>query len=136
MSYGVSAALQRAVFALLQADPVLQTMIGDAVYDAVPTGPVSGTIVTLGEEAVRDRSTQTERGAGHRFLVSVVTDAEGFDAAKRVAGAVSDALTDAALTLDRGNLVCLEFERARARRVRAGQTRRIDLTFHAIVEDT
>ena len=136
MSYGVSAALQRAVYGHLKADAALQTMTGDAIYDAVPTGPVSGTFVTLGEEEVRDRSTQTERGAGHRFLVSVVTDAAGFDEAKRVAGAVSDALTDAPLSLDRGHLVCLEFERARARRVRSGQTRRIDLTFHAIVEDT
>lgn len=135
MSYAISGALQRAVYQHLIADIGLSALIGGAVYDAVPTGPVAGTYVVLGEEDARDRSSQTGGGAEHRVLISVVSDAEGFETAKAVAGTVSDALDDADLTLDRGHLVCLQFSRARARRVRSGQTRRIDLTFRAIVED-
>lgn len=135
MSYAISGALQRAIYQYLIANPGLSDLIGGAVHDAVPTGPVAGTYVVLGEEEARDRSTQTGAGAEHRVIISVVSDAEGFETAKAVAGAVSDALGDADLTLDRGHLVCLQFSRARARRVRSGQTRRIDLTFRAIVED-
>ncbi len=135
MSYASAGALQRAVYQHLLADTGLVALIGGDIFDAVPAGPVAGTYVVLGEEEARDRSNQTGAGAEHRLLISVVSDAEGFETAKAVAGAVSDALSDADLTLDRGHLVCLSFQRARARRVRSGQTRRIDLTFHAIVED-
>ncbi|MFC6643181.1 hypothetical protein [Sulfitobacter profundi] len=36
MTYALSGALQAAVYDLLQSDPGLTAMIGDAVYDAVP----------------------------------------------------------------------------------------------------
>lgn len=45
-----------------------------------------------GPEVVRDASTQTDKGAFHEFSVSVVTDDAGFQNAKAVAAAVSDAL--------------------------------------------
>ena len=135
MSYAVSGALQAAVFQLLTADSTVQALSGGAIHDAVPMGPVAGLFVLIGEEEVRDRSTQTGKLAAHRFTVSVVSDAEGFRSAKALAGAVTDALVDAAPVLDRGRIVSMRFLRARARLVRAGQTRRIDLTFRAIVED-
>ena len=56
--------------------------------------------------------------------------------AKAVAAAISDTLVDADLTLSRGRLVGLWFERATARRSgTAGSARRIDLRFRARVED-
>lgn len=136
MSYGVAAALQAAVYQALAGDAELATLIGGAVHDQMPEGPVEGTYVSLGAEEVRDASDQTHRGADHRFTVSVVSDAAGFQTAKTVAGRVSDVLSDAAPVLTRGRVVTMQFVSARARRVRAGQTRRIDLTFRAIVEDT
>ena len=85
---------------------------------------------------MRDRSDVTGHGAIHRFRVSVVTEASGYAGAKAVAAAISDTLVDADLTLSRGRLVGLWFERATARRSgTAGSARRIDLRFRARVED-
>jgi hypothetical protein len=135
MSYAVSAALQAAVYQALTADVSLGALVGNAIYDEVPPGILPDTYVVLGGESVRDRSDQTGRGALHRLSISVVTDQAGFRAAKRVAGAVSDALNDAPLTLERGRLVHLHFYRAQARREGTGAQRRIDLIFRARVDD-
>ncbi|MBT2131134.1 DUF3168 domain-containing protein [Aliiroseovarius lamellibrachiae] len=136
MSYGVSAALQQAVYQRLQADSTLDTLVGTAIYDAVPAGIITGTFVSIGPEDVVEKSDMTGHGALHEFTVSVVTDAAGFQQAKEVAAAVSDSLVDATLILARGNLVYLNFNRAKARRVQDADVRRIDLTFHARVQDT
>ena len=136
MSYGVSAALQTAVFQQLTGDAQVSAQSGGAIYDAVPAGSVPQTYVTLGPEEVREASDRSGAGAVHRFTVSVVSEAAGFGAAKTLAGAVCDALEDAALTLNRGRLVGLWFERASARRTGTGGTiRQIDLRFRARVED-
>ncbi|MCP5039087.1 MAG: DUF3168 domain-containing protein [Rhodobacteraceae bacterium] len=136
MSYGVSAALQQAVYQRLQGDATLTGLVGAAVYDAAPPGIVTGTYVSLGPEDVSEKSDMTGQGAMHEITVSVVTDEAGFKGAKEVAAAVSDALVDATLVLARGNLVYLNFHRARARRVQRADVRRIDLRFRARVEDT
>lgn len=135
MSFGASSALQTAVYQLLAGDTALQALVGPAIYDEVPPGPVSGTYVSLGEGEVRDMSDATGAIGEHRFEVSVISDAEGFRTSKAVSGAVCDALVDATPALSRGRVVSLSFVKARARRARAGQTRRIDMTFRAIVED-
>ena len=135
MSYGVAAALQAAIYQRLMADSALDALVGGAVYDSVPPGTVTGTYVSIGPEDVRDASDQVGRGAFHEFVVSVVTDQAGFQAAKAAAAAVSDALTGATLVLGRGRLVGLWFLKARARRVEKADTRRIDLTFRARTED-
>jgi len=136
MSYGVAAALQTAVYQALVADVTLGALVGSAIYDAVPSGTLPATYVTLGAEDVRDRSDKTGHGAEHALNVSVITDTAGFFAAKQVAAAISDVLVDADLTLTRGDLVTLTFSRARARREGTGGIRRIDLTFRARVDDT
>lgn len=136
MSYASGAALQAAVFQRLSADAALAGLVGTAVYDAVPPGTVTGTYVSLGPEDVRDASDASGGGAAHDFTVSVVTDASGFQQAKEVAAAVSDALTlGAPPVLVRGHLVGLWFLRARARRVETGELRRIDLSFRARIEE-
>lgn len=135
MSYGVSAALQRAVYQRLQADSALDALVGDAIHDAAPPGIVTGTYVSLGPEEAVAASDVTGAGALHRFTVSVVSDAAGFNEAKAAAVAVSDALVDASLVLTRGTLVYLNFVRAKARRVQDADIRRIDLVFAARVED-
>lgn len=136
MSYGVSAALQAAVFQALAGDAVLTGLVGSAIYDAAPPGIVSGTYVSLGPEEVLDASDATGHGAVHQITVSVVTDAAGFAQAKQAAAAVSDALVDASLTLSRGVLVALNFHRAVAKRVQDADVRRIDLIFRARVCDS
>ncbi|WP_170564556.1 DUF3168 domain-containing protein [Ruegeria atlantica] len=136
MSYGVSAALQAAVFKQISEDVQVSSLSAGAIYDAVPAGAVPQIYVTLGPEDVRDASDRSSGGAVHRFSVSVVSEAAGFGAAKTLAGAVCDALDGATPTLDRGRIVGLWFERASARRTgTGGAIRQIDLRFRARVED-
>jgi len=130
MSYGVAAALQAAVYQRLVA-----MLVGVQVHDALPPGAGTGTFVLIGPEEARDASDKTGGGAEHRFLVSVISDATGFLEAKEIAVAISDALVDAPLVLARGRLVSLAFQRAVAKRLQAGESRRIDLRFAARVED-
>jgi hypothetical protein len=132
MSYGMASAFQAALYAHLRALPALA---GVPVVDALPRGETLGTFVLIGAEDVRDRSDASGGGAEHRFVVSIVSEAAGFQAAKILAVAVSDGLVDAAFVLDRGRLVGLQFTRAVARRLDEGRVRRIDLTFRARVED-
>ncbi len=136
MSYAMAAPLQEAVYQHLTGDAGLNALIGGAIYDALPAGPVPETYVSIGPEEVRDRSDASGAGALHRFTVSVVSEAEGFAGAKTIAAAIGDALLNGTLVLSRGRVVGLWFERASARRTgRAGQVRRIDLRFRARVED-
>ncbi len=135
MSYAVSAALQAAVFAALTADTALAAEVGSAIYDAVPAGSLPEIYVQLGTETVRDASDGSGAGAAHTLSVSVITTNPGFASAKRAAAAISDALHGADLTLARGRLVSLGFDRATARRIDAASARQIDLRFRARVQD-
>lgn len=135
MSYGVSAALQTAVYQTLVADTALAGLLGANIYDALPSGQLPSLYVALGPEVVADRSDGTGAGAEHTFTVSVVTDASGFAMAKHAAAAVSDALVNADLVLTRGVLIALNFYRAKAIRVGTADERRIDLMFKARVQD-
>ncbi|MEL6467388.1 MAG: DUF3168 domain-containing protein [Pseudomonadota bacterium] len=135
MSYAVSAALQSAVFSAIASDTAVVEAVGSAVFDALPSGALPSLYISLGPESVRVADDKTGDGAMHRFVVSVVTEAPGFFAAKETAGAVCDVLHDADLPLDRGRLVSLRFERARAQKIEKGTGRRIDLTFRARTED-
>lgn len=135
MSYGVAAALQRAVFARLASDTNLAALVGPAIYDALPTGQLPSLYVVLGSEDVRDASDKTGAGANHTFTVSVVTQSAGFATAKEAAAMISDALVNADLPLDRGTLVALNFYKAKAARVGTGAMRQINLIFRARVAD-
>ena len=135
MSYAMAAALQTAVYNRLRNDAALNQLVDGAIYDTLPEGPVPPLYVVLGAEDVRDASDKTGTGAQHRFVISVVTGRDGFSTAKAAAGAISDALVDADLTLSRGYLVALTFAKARAVRVGAGSLRQINLTFYARVAD-
>lgn len=136
MSYAMAAPLQAAIYQRLTGDPALAALVGTAIYDVVPDGPVPDLYVTLGEEDVRDRSDQTGAGALHDFTVRVVTAEAGFQRAKAAAGAISDALVEAPPpAMGRGRIVGLWFLRARARRIDGGDQRRIELRFRAHLED-
>lgn len=131
MSYQAAAALQSAIYARLTGFAALS---GVSIVDAMPAGTAPGTFVLIGPEQVLDQSDKSGGGAEHRFEIAVISDASGFLTAKQVAGAVSQALVDVALTLSTGHLVALQFLRATARRLEAGDTRRIDMTFRARIE--
>lgn len=135
MSYAVSGALQAAVFTALSADTGLAALVGGAIYDAVPTGGLPDLYVRLGSESVRDASDISGDGAVHALTVSVITTNAGFASAKAAATAVSDVLHDAQLSLSRGKLISMRFERAVAKRIDSASARQIDLRFRARVQD-
>lgn len=135
MTYALSQSLQEAIYQQLTSDAALAAEVGTAIYDMLPSGTLPGLYVTLGAETVLDRSDISGGGALHRFTVTVVTNAAGFSAAKRAAAAVSDALVDAPLSLSRGHLVGLWFDRATASRLTNGD-RSIALRFSARLEDS
>lgn len=134
MSYAVTAALQEAVYEKLTMDSAVAMLSDGAIYDALPPGPVPSIYVSLGPERVRDASDVVGDGAVHDFSVTVVTDGAGFHTAKTLAAAISDALTDADMTLSRGSLTGLNFLRARARRV--GDGREIEVWFRAMIDSS
>ena len=135
MTYALSSALQQAVYTALAADPTLATLVGTSIFDAPPTGALPALYVSLGPEQARAWSDRSVQGARHDFVVSVITDAAGFQQAKAVAAAVSDVLAQPVGPLARGRVVTLNFLRARAKRDEVGQQRRIDLTFRAMLDD-
>ncbi|MFN3646842.1 MAG: DUF3168 domain-containing protein [Gemmobacter sp.] len=131
MSYAAAAALQAALHERLTQAPALA---GVPVLDAVPGGQAPATYVLIGPEEVRDASDKSGPGAEHRLVVSVVSRAAGFAAAKGIAVAVTDVLSGPVPALARGRLAGLWFVQAEARRLDNGATRRVDLTFRARVE--
>ncbi|KAB7616079.1 DUF3168 domain-containing protein [Amylibacter sp. SFDW26] len=135
MSYAVSESLQAAVFTALSADAAVSVLIGAHIYDAVPSGALPTVYIALGEEKVRDHSTNTASGALHDIAVDIHSDTAGFQTAKALAGAVCDALIDADLVLSRGVLTSLNFRFARARKGISPDQRVINLTFRAFVMD-
>ncbi|RYH11183.1 DUF3168 domain-containing protein [Tropicimonas sp. IMCC6043] len=135
MSYGASAALQTAVYQHLLADPSVSALVGTNIFDAAPSGTVPPVYISLGPEDAVARNDKTGRGAVHRFTVSIVNDGAGFQAAKSLAGAVSDSLQDALPASGPGRLVRMQFVRASARRVGDATRRRVDLLFEAQIDD-
>lgn len=135
MSYVIAPALQSAIYQYLSNDSTLQADLHGALYDAIPPATPPATYVLIGAEEAFDRSDKTGHGAEHRLVISVLTNATGFLAAKQIAARICDLLDAPALTLARGRLVALWFDRAEARKIEGDQTRRIDLRFRARVED-
>ncbi len=135
MSYTLAPDLQVALFEHLSADTALQAQLSGALYDAIPPATPPATYALIGAEEAFDRSDKTGHGAEHRLLISVVTNASGFLAAKQISARICELLDGPALTLARGRLVAIWFDRAEARKVEGDQTRRIDLRFRARVED-
>ncbi len=133
MSYGMTAALQVAVYDRLSGDSGLAAIVGGNVYDALPAGTLPPLYVTLGPEKARDRTDASSGGAVHDFAVSVVSSAASFHQAKQAAAAASDALLAAPLTLSRGQVRRVQFHRANA--ARSGAERRIDIWFRARLDE-
>lgn len=131
MSYQAAAALQGAIFDQLSG---FAGLAGVRIVDAMQPGAPSGSFILIGPEVVVDQSDKSGSGAEHRFEVAVISNAAGFLTAKGIAGAVSQALVDAPLTLAAGHLVSINFTRAVARRLDQGAVRRIDMSFRARIE--
>ncbi len=139
MTFSMSQSLQKAVYDALLADVALQGLVGANVFDdplPLENNKPPQDYITLGEERVKDASTSTSTGAIHDFTVVVNSAQAGFKNSKVIAGAVCDALQDAALPLARGELIYLRHLKSRATAGRPPLKRKISLIFRAFVEDT
>lgn len=134
MTYALGESLQMAVYSRLAGDPSLDEAVGGAIFDAVPSS-APDLFVALGPEQARGRSDQSGQGAVHDIRISVVTIRDGYMAAKKVAGLVSDALVGMDLPMTRGRMVSMRFLKANARRDKGEGTRRIDLWFRARLDE-
>lgn len=129
MSYAAAPALQAALYARLGG-----ALTGVPIVDAQAPAPLPATYVLIGPEEVIDASDGTGAGAEHRVVVSVLSTAEGFLAAKELAADICTALEGPPMTLTEGRVVGITFRRAVARRLEGGTQRRIDLTFRIRIE--
>lgn len=135
MSYEFAAGLQTAIYGRLSGDAAVATLAGGGIHDApLERGPIVEDYVTLGEESVRPSDTKTSQGAIHEFEIGVHSVRDGFDRAKRIAGAICASLTGEPLTLEAGRVVGLRFLSARAERAKAPEKRRVILRFRAVVD--
>lgn len=136
MTYALSSGLQTAVYQHLAGAPEIAALIGDRVYDAPVKGiGLNQEYVIIGEETVKPNDSMTSTGAIHDFEVTVVSNRDGFDTVKRLAGAVCGALVDAELDPGNATLVSLQFVRARATRGPAPVKRKITMRFRAVVDE-
>ncbi len=133
MSYGMTNALQTAVYGVLSADVALAAIVGTDIFDAIPEGTPPDIYVTIGPEKVRDASDGTAGGAVHDFSVTVTTTNAGYLQAKAAASAISDALLTTPLSLTRGRVARVHFYRAQAGR--SSNTRRIEIWFRARLDE-
>ena len=137
MTYALAWPLQQAVHARLAADPGVAAMLGDRIHDAAPeTRRLSQIYAVIGDEAVEDWSTATDRGAEHVIRLAVHAPRAGFATAKQAAAAISDALIGTPLTLARGHVVCIGFVDAETARSEDDALRSIVLRFRVLIEDT
>ena len=139
MTYALSWPLQQAVFEALAADPAVTALVGGRIYDAPPPfeadAAPSEPWITLGDERVDDWSTKDSAGTVHLLTIAVHATKRGFGETKRVAGAVCDLLTAAALAPARGRVIHVGFVSGRTRRSGNDAMRHVELRFRVLVED-
>jgi hypothetical protein len=129
-----AAALRAAIHDALLADAPLTSLIGGAkVYDEPPRA-AAFPYVTLGDARVVDYSTGTEAGEEHQLILHGWSRQGGHREAHLIAGALLQALDDAALTLTGYRLVNLRFALADVRREADGRTYHALVRFRAVTE--
>jgi hypothetical protein len=134
MSIAATAALRAAVHDALVADAPLTSLLGGpSVYDEPPRS-AAFPYVTLGEMRVSDFSTGSERGEEHQLTLHAWSRQGGHKEAHLIAGALLQALDDAALTLTDHRLVNFRFALADVRREADGRTYHALVRFRAVTE--
>jgi Protein of unknown function (DUF3168) len=134
MPTAASAALRAAIHDALIADAALATILGGPkIYDEPPRA-AAFPYVTLGEARVADFSTDSEPVEEHQLMLHAWSRQGGHKEAHLIAGALLQALDDAALTLADHHLVNLRFAVADIRREADGRTYHAAVRFRAVTE--
>ena len=126
--------LQKAVFAVLEADLTIAGLIGVGhIHDDTPQG---GTFpyVTFGQSLARDWSTGTETGAEHVLTLHVWSRSPGKKEAQAIMRALRQALHDQPLALEDHRLVNLRHEFSDTSRDPDGETVHGIVRFRAVTE--
>ncbi|MDC7787595.1 DUF3168 domain-containing protein [Rhodoplanes sp. TEM] len=127
-------ALRSAVHAALSADGALLALLGGArVYDEPPRRPAFP-YVTLGEARTTDASADAAPAEEHQLTLHAWSRQGGHREAHQIAGALLQALDDAALALAGHRLVNLRFALADVRRESDGRTYHALVRFRAVTE--
>lgn len=141
MTGALSWPLHRALFGHLSANLPLRAALGGPgrVFDAPPHADRPGAprppYLVMGDETAEVWDARSHSGALHRLSFEIWSRGRGFAEAKAILSALCDALDDPPLTLSRGRLIHLRFERSETAREEQGETRRIRAVFTARVED-
>ena len=134
MPTAASAALRTAVHGALSTSPALIAALGGAkIYDEPPPN-AAFPYVTLGEARVADFSSGSDAAAEHQLTLHAWSRQGGQREAHIIAGAVLQALDDAALALADHHLVNLRFSVADIRREADGRTYHALVRFRAVTE--
>ena len=134
MPTAASAALRAAIHDALTADAALVNILGGPkVYDEPPRA-AAFPYVTLGEARIADYSTGTEAGEEHQLTLHAWSRQGGHKEAHMIAGALLQALDDAALNLVDHQLVNFRFSVADVRREADGRTYHALVRFRAVTE--
>ena len=129
-----AAALRAAIHDALLANTPLTSLLGGArVYDEPPRTPAFP-YVTLGEARVQDISVADGPTQEHRLTLHAWSRQGGHREAHDIAGALLQALDDAALTLTGYHLVNLRFAVADIAREKDGRTYHALVRFRAVTE--
>ncbi len=134
MPTAASAALRAAIHDALTADAALVNVLGGPkIYDEPPRA-AAFPYVTLGEARIADFSTGTEPGEEHQLTLHAWSRQGGHKEAHLIAGALLQALDDAALNLADHQLVNFRFSVADVRREADGRTYHALVRFRAVTE--
>jgi len=134
MPIAASAALRAAVHDALAADSALTALLGGPkVYDEPPRA-AAFPYVTLGETRIADWSTGDSGGQEHQLTLHAWSRQGGHAQAHLIAGALLQALDDAALPLAEHRLVNFRFAVADVRREADGRTYHALVRFRAVTE--
>lgn len=129
-----SSALQTAIYAAITATGILPAVVGNRVYDAVPQNAQTP-YVSMGDCQVLPDKSGCIDGAECYPIIDVWSTYSGYKEAKTIAAAVVAALDDKpeALMVAGFDVIVFELDTYQPLRDPDGITRRVSLTFHALL---
>jgi hypothetical protein len=136
MSTEPSLELQQAILEILKADPAVDTLIADRIYDNVPS-PVTFPYVTIGDDQVIADHAQCLEGSVEVFAtLHAWSRAIGKPEVKKISGAVVSALNAIDIPLNGGyRLVLIEHDSTQYLIDPDGQTKHAVVVFHALIDE-
>jgi hypothetical protein len=129
--------LQGAIVTALKADPTIQSLVSDRVYDRVEPVPTARTFpyITYGPADMGDDSADCITAYTIAVQVHTWSRAPGYPECKRINHAVRRALHDSDVELNANALVFLEHDRTLTVRDPDGLTSHGVVMFNALIEE-